>query len=152
MDAATISSPATYDGPFAQLHDQGAAGRGEDEPHEREDAHDHGRRRRADVERGGELGQHRCHEAKTDRDQEGRHQHHLDVPGQPGAPRGAGRDLGCGVAGGAGGVAHDAFVLGQMRGRLAAGLRRGINPMKHNRNKCEMHHLRPGGSCNNPAM
>src|SRR6478672_9961865 len=23
--------------------------------------------------------------------------------------------------------------------------KRGINPMKHNRNKCEMHHLRPGG-------
>ncbi len=113
--------PGHIDRTFAQLHDQGTAGRCEDEPHESEDAHNHRRRGRPDVERGGELGQNRCHEAEADRNQEGRHQHHLDVPGQPGTARSPGRDLGCGVAGGAGGLAHNAFVLGKMRCRLAAG-------------------------------
>ena len=74
------------DRPFAQPADQGPAGRGEHQPHEREDAHDHGGGRRADVESRGELRQDRRNKAETQRNQERRGQHHLDVAGQPVRP------------------------------------------------------------------
>ena len=123
------------------------------QPHKGEDAHDDGRRRRPDVERGGELGEDRRDEAEADRNQERGDQHDLDVPGQPGAARGAADGIGPGVTAGTGGFAHGAVVL-RVPGDAGCGMMRpgGVEWVKHNRNKAETHHLRQGDSCNKPAI